>query len=52
LLDEEPEKTANKLMHVDKIIDWLLSMIEKGNPTSDNFLTSAEILFAMISSSH
>jgi hypothetical protein len=24
LLDEEPEKTANKLMHVDTLIDWFL----------------------------
>jgi len=52
LLDEEPEKTANKLMHADNIIDWLLTMLEKGNPSSENFLSSAEVLFALIQSAH
>lgn len=38
LLDEEPERMANKLMHVDTLIDWLLIVLEKGNPSSDNYL--------------
>ena len=28
LLEEEPEKTANKLMHVDTLIDWFLILLE------------------------
>ena len=38
LLDEEPKRMANKLMHVDTLIDWLLIVLEKGNPSSDNYL--------------
>lgn len=38
LLDEEPEIASNKLMHVDTLIDWLVLYLEKGNPSSDNFL--------------
>jgi hypothetical protein len=38
ILEEVPELAANKLMHVDTLIDWLLIFIEKGNPSSDNYL--------------
>jgi hypothetical protein len=38
LLDEEPEKTGNKMLHVDNFIDWFLIFLEKGNPSSDNYL--------------
>lgn len=38
ILEDQPEKAANKLMHIDTLIDWLLMFIERGNPSSDNFL--------------
>lgn len=38
LLDQEPDTTANKLMHIDTLIDWLVNFLEKGNPNSENFL--------------
>jgi hypothetical protein len=38
LLEEEPINTSNKLMHVDPFIDWLLIFLERGNPSSENFV--------------
>jgi len=52
ILDEEPEKTANKLMHVDTLIDWFLIFLEKANPSSDNYLQSAELLFTIVQNAH
>ena len=48
LLDEEPELTANKFMHVDNLIDWLLIFLERGNPSSENYLQTAEVLFSIV----
>ena len=52
LLEAEPGTLANKLMQVDNFIDWLLLFLEKGNPSSDNYLQSAELLFTIISESY
>ena len=52
LLEVEPGTIANKLMQVDNFIDWLLLFLEKGNPSSDNYLQSAELLFTIISESY
>ncbi len=52
ILDEEPEKAANKLMHVDTLIDWLLIFLETANPSSDNYLQCAEILYTIVQNSH
>jgi hypothetical protein len=48
IIDEEPEAVANKLMHIDTLIDWFLIFLEKGNPSSDNYLQISEILFSVI----
>lgn len=48
MMEEEPESTANKLMHIDTLIDWFLLFLEKGNPSSDNYLQIAELLFSII----
>jgi len=32
------------LMHVDNFIDWLLLFVENGNPSSENYLQSSELL--------
>ncbi len=52
LLEVEPATVANKLMQVDNFIDWLILFLEKGNPSSDNYLQSAELLFTIISESY
>lgn len=52
ILDEDPEKTSNKLMHVDNLIDWFLIFVENGNPSSENYLSSSEILSTIVQNSH
>ena len=48
ILDEDQEKTSNKLMHVDNFIDWLLLFVENGNPSSENYLQSSELLSTIV----
>ena len=52
ILDEEPEYTSNRLMAVDALIDWLVTILENGNPSSENYLQVAETLSTIIQNCH
>ena len=52
MLDADPVTMANKLMHVDTLIDWLLLFQENGDIRSENHLQSAELLITIVQNSH
>jgi beta-catenin-like protein 1 len=52
LLEEEPLNMSNKLMHIDTLIDWFIIFITNSNPSSENHLQAAEVLFTIVQNCH
>ncbi|CDW73679.1 beta-catenin-like protein 1-like [Stylonychia lemnae] len=52
ILDQMPSEAANKLMHIDPLIDWFIVFLTEGDRKSENYLQIAELLFSIVSFSH
>lgn len=52
LLDFKPAEFANKLMHIDTLIDWFIKELEEGDVGSENYLLTSELLSAIVTNCH